>query len=517
MLLDRPVLALVKRLPFGLGKNTFTRYNFRGWELEDRYRSHHEMGDVWMHVTSVRNWLYIGDPDTVLEIWKRGKDFPREVSATGEYPDLTSMDDDFKDRSSRDQWRKHRRLVNNSFNDQNNIIVWSESVTVAADVLEYWTSKPSVETVADDARTLALHVMSRAGFGKSFKFRGREELALPSSDESVMSYKDSLKMILDNCVLIFVFGPKFLGKTWLPKKLQTLHKACNSFQRHMTEAYEQEKQAVDNGQSQAGDQIFLNLLVRASLTDDPQSQLSESEIYGNIFTFNFAGHDTTAHTFTFALYFLAAFPEVQDWIHEEICEVAGQRCPQEWEYELDFPRLKRCLAIMLETLRLYTPVPTSKFTDTGTQTLRVGAEGKKTIVLPPETMVIPSYAALQTDPKYWGNDSLEWRPSRWIKVEGDHVAQALGDEQLVTPRRGTYLAWSGGARDCPGRKFSQVEFVATMATLFREHRVDPVKMSGETADASRKRILHLIETDSAPVLLLQMLHPERAPLVWTRR
>lgn len=88
MILDRPVLALVKRLPFGLGESSFTRYNFRGWELEDRYRSHHEMGPVWMHVTSVRNWLYIGDPDTVTEIWKRGKDFPREVSATGKNFDL---------------------------------------------------------------------------------------------------------------------------------------------------------------------------------------------------------------------------------------------------------------------------------------------------------------------------------------------------------------------------------------------------------------------------------------------
>lgn len=370
--------------------------------------------------------------------------------------------------------------------------------------------------------------MSRAGFGKSFKFRGQDERKSLTSDDSTMSYKDSLKMILDNCVLIFVFGPKFLGKTWLPKKLQTLHNACTSFQKHMTEAYEQEKRAFDNGQSQAADQNFLTLLVRASQTDDSKSgamngQLTESEIYGNMFTFNFAGHDTTAHTFTFALYFLAAFPEVQDWIHEEICHVAGARSPQEWEYELDFPRLKRCLAVLLETLRLYTPVPTSKFTDTDMQTLVVDG-GKKTIVLPPETMVIPSYAALQTDPKYWGSDSLDWRPSRWITEAKD--AQGKGptstkatpdEEEVITPRRGTYLAWSGGARDCPGRKFSQVEFVATMATLFRDHRVDPVCMPGETPDDSRKRVLHLIETDSAPVLLLQMLHPDRAPLVWSRR
>lgn len=45
-----------------------------------------------MHVTSVRYWLYIGDPDTVVEIWKRRKDFFREVSATGEDSDFKTKD-----------------------------------------------------------------------------------------------------------------------------------------------------------------------------------------------------------------------------------------------------------------------------------------------------------------------------------------------------------------------------------------------------------------------------------------
>lgn len=193
--------------------------------------------------------------------------------------------------------------MNNSFNDQNNRIVWAETITVASDVLEYWTSEASVKTTADDTRTLALHVMSRAGFGKSFQFRGREERTLhkeASDSSATMNYKDSLKMILDNCVLIFVFGPKFLGKTWLPSKLQALHKACTSFQQHMEEAYEQEKRILSTGQSQVTDQNFLTLLVRASQNDEPpngntdnngQQLLTEKEIYGNMFTFNFAGHD----------------------------------------------------------------------------------------------------------------------------------------------------------------------------------------------------------------------------------
>jgi cytochrome P450 len=39
--------------------------------------------------------------------------------------------------------------------------------------------------------------------------------------------------------------------------------------------------------------------------------LTEEEIYGNIFVYNFAGHDTTATTLNWALYLLAAFPEVK--------------------------------------------------------------------------------------------------------------------------------------------------------------------------------------------------------------
>lgn len=93
----------------------------------------------------------------------------------------------------------------------------------------------------------------------------------------------------------------------------------------------------------------------------------------------------------------------------------------------------------------------------------------------------------------------------------------MDDEDLGTPERGTYLAWCGGARDCVGRTFSQVEFVAVMASLFKDWRVAPVLAGGEMPEGARRRVLNQIEMDSAPVLLLQMLHPERCPLGWSRK
>ena len=87
----------------------------------------------------------------------------------------------------------------------------------------------------------------------------------------------------------------------------------------------------------------------------------------------------------------------------------------------------------------------------------------------------------------------------------------------MTPRKGSFIAWSEGLRICPGKKFSQVEFVASMAAIFRDWYVEPLLEEGESLEVARKRVLKLVEEDTGQVLLLQMLHPERAPLVWKRR
>lgn len=408
------------------------------------------------------------------------------------------------------------------FNERYNEVVWSESISQATDMIRYWSSRPSVPSTADDLRSLSLGVLSKAGFGKSFKFEGYDET---SHADPAASYKDSLKLILENCILLIAMGPRFFTNTrWLPFKWRQLGEAVKAFQKSMTDMYESEKRNVAEGRLDVGTRhTFLSSLAKASLDAKEGEGLTEREIYGNIFVINFAGHDTSSHVFTFAVYFLASNPAVQDWLSEELRHVLGDRPPHEWNYTTDFPRLKRCLAVMYESMRLYTPVPVTKWTRDKAQPLDIG---DKTLVVPSNTMICLAYSSLQTDPRWWGSDSLTWRPSRFIKKTAGSDSKSFGSceeeadldvEQFVQPRRGTFIGWSEGARDCPGRKFSQVEFVATMASIFRDWRVDPVIFDGETIEGARKRVLNLIETDSAMVLLIQMLHPEKAPLVWSKR
>jgi hypothetical protein len=76
-------IPLFERLPFGSGN--FTRFNWRGWEFQDKFRSHAEMGDVFMVVTPGRNWLYVCNAEALTEIFQRRADFPRPLEIFGKY------------------------------------------------------------------------------------------------------------------------------------------------------------------------------------------------------------------------------------------------------------------------------------------------------------------------------------------------------------------------------------------------------------------------------------------------
>lgn len=122
----------------------------------------------------------------------------------------------------------------------------------------------------------------------------------------------------------------------------------------MTNVYEEEKKSIGLEKSVANN--FMTSLIRASVEDntstpsqDAQGGLTESEIYGNIFVFNFAGHDTIAHTLAFTVVVLSAHPTVQDWLAEELRHVLGDEKPEDWEYQSVYPRLRRCLGVLVCT------------------------------------------------------------------------------------------------------------------------------------------------------------------------
>ena len=236
-------------------------------------------------------------------------------------------------------WQQHRKATAASFNEKSNVLVWTESLRQGHQMLQHWIvdRQGGVQTMSQDIRTLTLNVLVHAQFGKSFDFCGQQEKRATSE---TLSYRDALATILENAILILALGPNVLRRLTLIPVLGRLSRAADQFERYMIDMFEEGSQNADNDKAQGN---LITSLIRASVAD---SLMTRAEVISNIFVFNFAGHDTTAHTFAFTFMRLAAHPEVQDWIAEEMNYVLERDRSQKPDYEL-FSRFVRTLAVLV--------------------------------------------------------------------------------------------------------------------------------------------------------------------------
>jgi cytochrome P450 len=238
--------------------------------------------------------------------------------------------------------------------------------------------------------------------------------------------------------------------------------------------------------------------------------LSDQEISGNLFIFTVAGFEATGY----AVLFLAAYPEWQDWIREELDDLPAD--PLTWKYDEVFPKSKRILAVMVrlllfpflplsslltvhqyETFRIFTAVMHAVPSVSTPQTL--ASETTSHLLLPPMEIYV-SMQIMHADPDLYGADFRDFKPYE----RGN----------LISLPKGTFMPW-WGPRICPGMKMAQVEFVATVAALFRGAVVEPVPLGGDSVAEARKALLGLMEGPVAQVSL-QVREPEKVNLRWRK-
>ena len=253
-------------------------------------------------------------------------------------------------------WQRHRRITAPAFNERTSTLAWNESLYQAKDMLEVWHGlgrKGTYDTVGDTA-LLTLHVLSFAGFGQKHPFQAGVQNLRPGFS---MTYRDSLQIILRNILPLAIFRQKLLRLALLPRKIRMIGEAAQVFKRYMEEMVDKERHRIAQHDSGVGN--LLSALVKASNAQTEASDpdafaqgLTDQEILGDIFMYNLAGHETTANTVFYAIVLLAAHPSWQEWVSEEIQQACGSLDSKErWEYNVAFPKLKRCLAIMVWFIR----------------------------------------------------------------------------------------------------------------------------------------------------------------------
>ncbi len=214
--------------------------------------------------------------------------------------------------------------------------------------------------VTDDSmrgcKQIAMNVLALAGFG----------LTLPWKEETSnrpkgyrMTYMEATKNVVENLIEAAVMPAKLLTLPIFSASWQDIGHAKNEFPIHTKQMLENER--ILQSQSTEVRNNLLSMLVRlsnsakvnghAETKTDAEGKsaqvLFEEEVQGNLYIFTSAGFDTTANTMAYALALLSAYPKWQEWLYEEIKEIVGNRDPSTLDYNEVYPRLPRCLALMV--------------------------------------------------------------------------------------------------------------------------------------------------------------------------
>ncbi|PYI23590.1 cytochrome P450 [Aspergillus violaceofuscus CBS 115571] len=515
IVLEPVIYFILDRLPFEFGR--VRHYGRRSWQFGDRAQSHLRMGDAWALATPSEVFVYVCDAEAITQIINRRAVFTRPV-------ELYKMLDVFGPNVATTlgaDWQRHRKIVAAPFNEGINSLVWEEASSQAQALLATAGSAPA-GGLGTDIRTLALNVLAATGFKRPQSFHGSQE----ARSQEARSYGDSLNLVMENSFLIMLIPPWILKLPVLPSWCRRVGEAVEIFKQHMLTMFNVEKSLLEKGEPGTG--TLMSSLIRESevTRHSNRKPLTIQEILGNIYVINFAGHDTTANTMTYLMFLLAAYPDIQEWIAEEIRTVIARSDQDSVGYKAAYPRLKRCLAVLLETVRLYPAILALPKSVAPAQATLHLPESNRTLVLPHGAVILPSLLAVQTHPRYWPDEPNAWRPRRWISspavdtttnqsMEGIPASQVeqLAREEIIEPRPGTYIPWSAGAQVCAGQKFAQVETVAVLASLFREHRLRVVLEDGEDFEAAQARLVAKT-LDTHQLLVIQMRDPDSVKFVW---
>ncbi|KAL6236746.1 hypothetical protein BDW75DRAFT_249870 [Aspergillus navahoensis] len=474
-----------------------------GWEFRNKRAFHERLGNVFALVTPDECTIYIAEPALAQSVLQRRLDFPQApivARIMGFFgPNVLC--------ANGGEWKRHRRMFSANLDERVSSTVWTESIRQAQDMLKYMLQHPGNQTL-DGLKSIAINVIAKAGFSQEEQWAPGLRSQIGNEMRGKPAYFKTMSLVSQMLLEAAFLPPRLMKAPIMPRALQSLGFHMERTPGHVQEVLDEERRAREKEKEKGSGHRnnFLSLLLQLSdeerRSGQSQFSLMDDEINGSLFIFTVAGYDTTANTMGFTATLLAAYPEWQDWIREELQTLPDD--PSTWRYEEIYPQCRRTLAVMYETLRHYPALLHATRAVLEPQQLP-SSNGTGTHLLTPPMDVNISHPSLHLDPSTWGPDATEFKPSRWLDESGD----------FITPEKSTYLPWSGGPRICPGKKMSQVEFVATMATLFKTGKCAPLPTAGFTEpEALRKRLqAHL--GDCVSKLTLQMRNPEGVMLRWT--
>ncbi|XP_061388492.1 cytochrome P450 4e2-like [Musca vetustissima] len=193
---------------------------------------------------------------------------------------------------------------------------------------------------------------------------------------------------------------------------------------------------------------FLDTLLSATVDNRP---FTTQELYEEVSTFIFAGHDTTSSAISFAVYLLSRHLEVQRKVYEEQQRIMGDNLKRSATFQ-EIADMKYLDMVLRETLRLYPSVPV-----VGRHTEReYNMNGK---FIPEDTSLNIFIMSLGYNEKTFP-DPYRFDPERFAAAVETHKPFEL-------------VPFSAGLRNCIGQKFALLEVKTAVSKIVRNFEILP--------------------------------------------
>lgn len=319
-----------------------------------------------------------------------------------------------------DRHQRQRRLLMPPFHGDR-MRAYSQLICdITKQVTSQWTIGESFK-VRSYMQEITLRVILQAVFGlhEGQRFQQLRQL--------LSSLLDSIGSPLSSSLLFF----RSLQRDWGP--LSPWGRFLRQKQQIDQLIYEEIRERREQGDLSGAD--ILSLLMSAS---DPSGQpMTDEELRDELMTLLVAGHETTASSLTWALYWVHHLPEVQDKLLHELTTLGDNA------EESAISRLPYLTAVCQETLRIY-PITLTTFMRVLKSPLELmGYEFEAGTALVPCVYLTHQREDLYPEPK-------RFKPERFL-------------ERQFSPYE--YFPFGGGNRRCIGMALAQLEMKLVLATI----------------------------------------------------
>jgi len=284
---------------------------------------------------------------------------------------------------------------------------------------------------------------------------------------------------------------------------------------------------------QASDNID-NIIPTTAMTKSDRTQIINN-VSHILHTLLVAGYETTAISLSYTMYCLSKHPRCQD----RACEEARRVLPTlNDNTKFDEDALPYCKAVIMETLRVHTPVIFTTRVSSKDLTLDTDDNGGM-VTIPKDTRFIIHPTMVHSDERNFDR-AEEFIPERWVRWENggwvdrdfekerkladgaasDKAATAAAADpttQMPPPpsplsdkytkenahadtisaaNPQSFFAFSDGARNCIGRRLAIMEMTIFVAVLFRDMCVD---LAEEGYELVKERRFVILAPNTLPI------------------